>query len=189
MDDQLRKELQKKRVLYTNIIYIIYLIIVLFLVLLQASALVVYSLLGMIFLLSPLGLWFMKSPNPLLLLFPGMNVLLKEERGRLGEVGRTYYLAGTILQLLLSGFCFFQGFVRGSISFLEGIPWWYLLVVAVLLIYIGNLDLRFHIRRLEQKNKEELIAYAKDRALFSMVFGGVLLFFIVAGAIYVLLVS
>lgn len=185
MEKTLRRRLQKKQALYTNIIYLIYILIVLLFILSRASAFVVYSILGIIFLLSPISLWLTQHPNPLLLLFPGMKPLIDDEKERLGDVGRTYYLSGALLQLALSGFCFVQAFLRGTAPFIEGIPWWYWFAAALALFYIGNLNLRFHHRRLDQKSQEELAVYAKDRALFSVVFASVFLFFVVVGAMIV----
>lgn len=182
MEEQLQKQLLRKQVLYTNIIYLFYLLVVLILIFVQASSVVVYSILGIVFLLSPVSIWFTKKPNPLLQLFPGMSALMNDERQRLGKVGRTYYLSGALLQLALSGFCFFQAFIRGEIPFTEGIPWWYVLVAALILFYLGNVSLRFHQKRLAQKSQEELVRYAKDQTLFSLIFLGVFLFFVIAGA-------
>lgn len=181
MVKQLKKQLLQKQILYTNIIYLFYLLVVLILIFVQASSVVVYSILGIVFLLSPVSVWLTKKPNPLLQLFPGMNALMDDERKRLGEIGRTYYLSGALLQLALSGFCFFQAFIRGEIPFTEGVPWWYLLVAALILFYLGNVSLRFHQKRLAQKSQEELIRYAKDQALFSLIFLGVFLFFVIVG--------
>lgn len=180
--------LRKKQIIYTNLIYFGYFLLVVVLLLAQASAFIVYSVLGVIFLLSPISLWLTKRPNPLLLLFPQMKDLIDYEREKLGEVSRRYFISGMILQLILSGFCFFQAIIRGNVLFIEGIPWWYLLIVFLLLTYIGNLNLRFHIRRFDQKNTKELSVYAKDQTLFTLVFAVVFIVFAVIGSFLVLVV-
>ncbi len=189
MEETLRRRLQKKQMLYTNMIYLICVLIVFLLVLFQASSGVVYSTLGIIFLLSPISLWFTQHPNPLLFLFPDMKSLIHDEKERLGEVRRIYYTSGALLQLALSGFCFVQALIRGSTPFIQGIPWWYLVVAVLALFYIGNLNLRFHHRRLAQKSQQELTVYAKDRALFSIVFASVFLFFVVVGVLLYFLLT
>lgn len=188
MENDRRIFLRKKQLIYTNIIYLSYVFLILILLLFQASALLVYSVLGVIFLISPIGLLLTKRPNPLLRLFPDMNELIDYEQKKLGEIGRKYFMAGMIMQILLSGFCFFQAFIRGNVPFIEGIPWWYILVATLLLIYIGNLNLRFHVRRFDQKNTKELSVYAKDQTLFTLVFAGVFAFFVLIGALLVFVI-
>lgn len=188
MEKQQLKKLRKKQMIYTNLIYLLYMFIIVILIFIQASAMIVYSILGVIFLISPVSLFFNKRPNPILQIFPGMKKLIDYERQKLGEISRKYFMAGAVLQILLSGFCFFQAMIRGSVSFIEGIPWWYLLMAAILLIYIGNLNLRFHIRRFDQKDAQALSVYAKDQALFTFVFAAVFLVFVIIGAFLVLVV-
>lgn len=188
MEKQQLQELRKKQMVYTNLIYLLYMFIIVILILVQASSMVVYSILGVIFLISPISLFISQRPNPILQFFPGMRELLEYEREKLGAIRRKYFLAGAVLQLLLSGFCFFQAMIRGSVSFIEGIPWWYLLVAAIVLIYIGNLNLRFHIRRFDQKDAQALSLYANDQALFTFIFAAVFLVFVVVGAFLVFVV-
>lgn len=181
--DQVRlTEFRKKQWLYTNIIYLLYLCIICFFIMIKVSGWVVYVFVGMIFFISAVAGFFFKIGNPILLLFPGMRDISNYERGKLGEAWRQYHLVTLLLQLLLALFSFSQAWVKGQqVGFLQGIPLWYWIVAVLLLVYMGNLNLRFHIRRFDQKSNAQLVEFAKDQSLFTLILIGVMAFFTLVG--------
>lgn len=176
--------LRKQQVIYSNLLWVVYLAIPLSLAIWGATAPVVYSVLGVLMLVSPFWLLVLKRPNPLLLLFPGMKELARYEEEKLGEHWRRYNLSGLFLSIALSIFFFVQAVMRnGNDPFIVGIPFWYLLAVPVLVLWVANINLRFHSRRIDQKTTEQLQAYADDRILLSIIFASVLSVFAVVGAL------
>ncbi|MBA4493107.1 hypothetical protein ACFO25_07500 [Paenactinomyces guangxiensis] len=190
MEESRLRTLRRKQLLYTNLLFLVNLLIVFALIAFQAAAPVVYTVLGLIFLIPPLSLQIMKRPNPLLFYLPGMKELFQYEMDKLGSNWRRYYTSSSILLVALSVFFFVQAVMQdGNKLFMEGMPVWYLVVIPLALIYIGNMNLRFHARRLDEKTPEQLKAYAYDKMLFSLVFASVSVVMTVLGAIVVMLMT
>jgi hypothetical protein len=174
--------LRRKQWLYMNFMYLFYILIIGLLILFQAPGWLIYIVIAMLFLSSAVGMLFFRQNHPLLHLFPEMRELARYEQAKLGEAWRRYHMANLLLQLVLGLYSLSQAWVKShQASFLAGIPLWYLLITAIILVYLGNLNLRFHIRRFDQKPKEELVAFAKDQSLFLTIFVGVMVFFIIGG--------
>lgn len=190
MEESRLRTLRRKQMLYMNILFVISLLLFFTLVISEATAPVIYTVLGLIFLISPLSLQIVKRPNPFLLLFPGMKELFQYEKEKLGESWRNYHTSGFILQMVLSLFFFIQAMMReADAPFMEGIPSWYLIVIPLILFVMVNMNTRFHARRIDQKTEEQLKAYAYEKMLFSIVFASVALVMTVLGAIVVIMMT
>jgi Ca2+/Na+ antiporter len=182
--------LRKKQRLYLNIELVAYILIFGILILAGTAAVLIYLGLGFLFFLSSIRLQWMKHAHPRLLLFPGMKELDQYESRKLGESWRKYHISQFILQMVLSLFFFVQAFVReGNVPFIEAVPFWYLAVMVLVLLWIGNVNLRLHVRRIDQKTAEQLKAYANDKMLFSIVFASVFLVMTILGTIIVLVMT
>ncbi|TCS94788.1 hypothetical protein [Hazenella coriacea] len=186
MEESRLATLRKKQILYSNILYIAYMGIIAGLIISQLSAPVLYGVLGGFFILLPLLLYFIKVNNPPLLLFPQMKEIFQYEKEKLGENWRRYYTSGFLMQAALGIFFIVQAFFRaGDGAFIEGIPMWYFIATPIVMLVVGNVNLRFHIRRMDGKSVEQLKEYAYDKMLFSTVFFSVALVFILVGAVIV----
>jgi Ca2+/Na+ antiporter len=182
--------LRKKQRLYLNIELVAYILIFGILILAGTAAVLIYLGLGFLFFLSSIRLQWMKHAHPRLLLFPSMKELDQYESRKLGESWRKYHISQFILQMVLSLFFFVQAFVReGNVPFIEAVPFWYLAVMVLVLLWIGNVNLRLHVRRIDQKTAEQLKAYANDKMLFSIVFASVFLVMTILGTIIVLVMT
>lgn len=178
--------LRKKQIVYSNILYITYMVIIFGLISVRLSAPVLYGILGGFFVIVPIILYFIKINNPLILLFPQMKEIFQYEKEKLGENWRRYYTSGFLMQVALGIFFIVQAFFRaGDGAFIDGIPMWYFIVTPIVMLVIGNVNLRFHIRRMDGKTVEQLKDYAYDKMLFSTVFFSVALVFILVGAVVV----
>lgn len=183
MEMQKLQELRKRQWGYTNLVFIILLALFYLLIYLELSSRAVYFLLGIAFLLVPINSWIFKRPQPWLTLFPGMKELVQYEKEKLQDSWRHYYTASAILFSVFSIFFFVQALFRSDRPFMEGIPFWYLIVVPVILLLIGNLNIRFHIRRMDNKTPEQLKVFAYERMLFTTVFASVVLAMTLLGAL------
>jgi len=190
MQKQKLQELRKRQWVYTNLVFVILLAIFYLLVLLNISSKTMYVLLGVAFLVYPLSTMLAKSPQPLVAFFPGMRELIGYEKDKLQDSWRHYYASSAILFVAFSVFFFIQAIFRpGNAPFMEGIPSWYLIAIPLVLFFIGNMNLRFHNRRIDGKSPEQLKAYALERMLFSIVFAAVVLGMTVIGAIFIWVIT
>jgi Ca2+/Na+ antiporter len=190
MEESRLRTLRQKQFLFTNVLYLAYILLVAGLIVSGASAFIIYSVLGTVFLISPLAIQVMKKPNPFLLLFPEMKELYEYEKEKLGSSWRSYHTANFFLQIALSIFFFIQAiFHDSSAPFMEGIPLWYFIVIPLILLYIGNMNLRFHIRRIDTKSPEQLKVYAYEKMLFSIVFASVAVGMTLIGVIVVMILT
>lgn len=183
MQMQKLQELRKRQWIYTNVVFVILLALFYLLIFFNLSSRVVYILLGIAFLIVPINSWLFKRPQPWMTLFPEMKELVQYEKEKLQDSWRQYYTASSILFLVFSIFFFIQAIFRsGHLPFIEGIPFWYFIVVPIILILIGNINFRIHIRRIDTKTPEQLKVFAYDRMLFSTVFASVVLVMTLIGA-------
>ncbi|MGA9174013.1 MAG: hypothetical protein WBZ33_08590 [Thermoactinomyces sp.] len=190
MQEKRLHELRQKQWIYSNLLYLIMIALFFAFLFLGLAASVVYFVLGLLFVLFPIASQWMKSPNPFLLLFPGMRELHQYERDKLGERWRAYYASTSLLLAVAGVFFFVQAWVRdGDVRFGEGVPWWYFVVVPIFLLVIGNSHLRSQTKRIDRKTPEELKAYASDKMLFSLVFASVALGMTIIGTIVYLLMG
>ncbi|MCH5583823.1 hypothetical protein MK805_02425 [Shimazuella sp. AN120528] len=165
------KELRKKQLIYTNLIFFLYAIIAYSVIFTGATGLIVYLVLAGIFLISPIGFFLFRTPGPLLLLFPGMKELLIYEKEKLKDAWFSYYFTNAILQVAATIFFIVQAFIRNpKLAFIEGIPPWIIFAISVILLWIGNGNQLFHAKRMDAKTYEQLKSYADDRRTFAMVF-------------------
>lgn len=163
--------LRKKQLLLTNLIFLFYAIIVFAVIFSKATGLVVYLVLAVIFLISPLGLLLFRTPQPLYLLFPGMKELQTYEQTKLKDAWFSYQLTSSILQIAASIFFLIQALIRNpKLPFIEGIPYWVIFAIFVVLLWIGNGNQLFHARRIDHKTYEQLKVYTEDRRTFAIVF-------------------
>ncbi|SHE65545.1 hypothetical protein SAMN05444392_102244 [Seinonella peptonophila] len=180
------QRLRKQQWFYINGLYLFYIVILCLLLAFQASAFIVYTLIGIVFLLQSMPTLIFATGNPLLAIFPPMRTIWQYEREKLGVVWRRYYLSQSLLQILVALFAFVQAWLRwGQATFLEGVPIWYIVIAVIVLIYIGNLNQHLHIRRFDQMEQAKLIELAKDRSLFTMILAAIFLVFLVVGTILV----
>jgi hypothetical protein len=190
MEAHCLQALRKKQRWYMNIWFLIYILLFGSLILARTSAVMIYLGLGFLFLLSSIRLQWLKYAHPCLLFFPGMRKLEQYESRKLGESWRKYHTSEFILQMALSLFFFVQAFVRErNVPFIEAIPFWYLVIMVLLFLWIGNMNLFFHARRIDQKTAEQLKAYADDKMLFSLVFSFVFLVMTLLGTIIMLVMT
>lgn len=190
MEESRLRTLRRKQLIYMNLVFAFTLLILLALVLSQASGAVVYTVLGIIFLIPPISLQIAKRPHPFLQFFPGMKELTRYEMEKLGDSWRRYYTSGFLLQFALSIFFFIQALMRdGKTPFTEGIPFWYLIVIPLIMLLILNLNLRFHARRMDQKTPEQLKVYADEKMLFSLIFASVSIVMTLLGTIVVIVMT
>ncbi|SFJ09948.1 hypothetical protein [Thermoflavimicrobium dichotomicum] len=185
------KELRKKQWIYQNVIFLVYTVLFFGLLLSQASSLAVFLVLGGSLILSSVIVFLTKRPHFLLTIFPQMKELVKYEREKLGEAWFKYYLSNMILPVVVGLVLFIQIFFRANSQtpLISGIPIWYFIVAWAILILAGNLNLRFHIRRMDQQTAEELRAFAHEKMVFSILFSSVVLVISILAAIFVALVT
>ncbi|MXQ53557.1 hypothetical protein [Shimazuella alba] len=165
------RSLRKKQLLYTNIIFLLYGILAYGVIFSRATGLVVYLVLAAIFLISPIGFFMFRSPQPLYLLFPRMKELQTYEKNKLKDAWFSYHITFAILQVAATIFFIIQAFIRNpKLAFIDGIPYWIIFAVSAILLWIGNGNQLFHARRLDNKTYEQLKVYAADRRTFAMVF-------------------
>ncbi|SEN03611.1 hypothetical protein [Lihuaxuella thermophila] len=190
MEERRLNNLRRKQFIYMNLMFAVTLILLLGLVLSRASGVVVYSVLGLIFLIPAISLQISKRPHPFLQLFPGMKELIRYELDKLGNSWRRYYTSGFLLQFALSIFFFIQALIRdGNTPFMEGIPFWYLIVIPLVMLLVLNFNLRVHTRRIDQKTPEQLKVYADDKMLFSLVFASVSVVMTLLGTLVVMVMT
>lgn len=169
------RHLRKKQYSYFNMILLIYTGAFCSIVALQWSAVTVYAILGIFCWVTAFASYWAKSLNPVLLLFPDMNVLNQYERKKLGKSWRKYHLSSVMLLSVLGLFIFVQAWFRGKSPFLEGIPAWYVIVIILAVFLLLNFGLYTHIRRFDRLSPEALQAYANERSLFAIIFASVFL--------------
>ncbi len=169
------QHLRNKQYIYFNTILLIYTGVFCSLFALQWSAMAVYAILGVFCWLIAFGSYWTKSLNPVLLLFPDMNLLNQYERRKLGESWRKYHFSSIMLLFVLGLFVFEQAWFRGNSPFLEGMPAWYVIVIIAAVFLLCNLSLFIHIRRFDRLSPEALQAYANERSLFAIIFASVFL--------------
>ncbi|RAL25828.1 hypothetical protein [Thermoflavimicrobium daqui] len=190
MEASLLKELRKKQWIYQNIIFLVYTILFLVLVFSGVSSLIVFLVLGGFLILSAVIRYFTKRPYLFLTIFPGMREIEKYERDKLGNAWLKFFAPSMILPITVGLVLFIQALFRGKQTpFISGIPIWYFIIAWILLIYIGNMNLRFHIRRMDQSSAETIREYAQEKMTFAILFTIVVLIMSSIGAIYVALVS
>jgi hypothetical protein len=171
MDQVKQKVLRKKQLIYTNLIFLFYGIIAYSVIFTGATGLVVYLVLAGIFLISPIGFFLIRTPQPLFLLFSGMKELQRYEKEKLKDAWFSYYVTNSILQVAATIFFIIQAFIRNpKLAFIEGIPPWIIFVISAILLWIGNGNQLFHAKRMDTKTYEQLKSYAEDRRTFAMVF-------------------
>lgn len=169
------QHLRKKQYIYFNTILLICAGVICGIVALQWSAMTVYAILGVsCWLIAFAGYW-AKSINPVLLLFPDMNVLNQYERKKLGDSWRKYHLSSVMLLSVLGLFFFVQAWFRGKSPFLEGIPAWYVIVIILAVFLLCNFGLYTHIRRFDRLTPQVLQAYVNEHSLFAIIFASVFL--------------
>jgi hypothetical protein len=112
MQENRLHELRQKQWIYSNLLYLIMIALFFAFLFLGLAASVVYFVLGLLFVLFPIASQWMKSPNPFLLLFPGMRELHQYERDKLGERWRAYYASTSLLLAVAGVFFFVQAWVR-----------------------------------------------------------------------------
>lgn len=173
MDKEKLQELRKRQRVYLNLFLFLYMGIVIGLILvLNATRGDIYELLGVSFLAAVVVQWVgKKKPSSLL---SSMRKLGVWEREKLGESWRTYYLPGTILRVILAVYFFMQAKVySGNSPFRYEIPRWYLIVIPLILLWVANLNMAFHARRIDTKTPDELKQYSQEKMLFTKIFAAV----------------
>ncbi|TCP69304.1 hypothetical protein EDD57_11027 [Baia soyae] len=183
MEDTQLRSLRQKELLYTNILFVVYAVIVFGLIFSRASTPLVYAVLAIIFAISPLSMVLARKSNILYLMFPGMNELLRYEQEKLGDQWLRYQLSNVYLQVAVSLFFVIQAIIRPAHPFSNGLPLWYFLVVPAVLLILGNLNVRSQARRIDQSNYEQLKIYTGDRVLFTSIFAIVAL--VITGVVFV----
>jgi hypothetical protein len=140
----------------------------------------IYELLGVSFLAVVVGQWLNKTSS--ILSLSNMKELDAWEREKLGENWFKYYFPGILLRIILAIYFFMQaGLYSGKTPFRSEIPLWYLIVIPLILIFIGNLNMTFHARRIDTKTKDELKQYTQEKMLFTKIFAAVVSVFILIG--------
>ncbi|WP_028776267.1 hypothetical protein [Shimazuella kribbensis] len=176
MDEIQLKNLRKKQWIYSNIIFLFYALLAYSVIFSGATGLVVYLVLAGIFLISPIGFFLFRTPQPLFLVFPGMKELQVYEKEKLKDAWFTYHVTFAILQVAATIFFIIQAFIRKpQIAFIEGIPYWLIFAISLVLLWLGNTNQIFHAKRIDTKTYEQLKVYAEDRRTFAMVFAVVAL--------------
>lgn len=176
MEQVQQKELRKKQLIYTNLIFFLYGIIAYGVIFTGSTGLVVYLVLAGIFLISPVSFFLFRTPQPLLVLFPRMKELQVYEKEKLKDAWFSYYVTNAILQVAASIFFIIQAFIRNpKLAFIEGIPVWLIFAISAILLWIGNGNQLFHAKRMDTKTYEQLKSYAEDRRTFALVFATVAL--------------
>ncbi|SDZ24773.1 hypothetical protein [Thermoactinomyces sp. DSM 45892] len=183
MEDTQLRSLRRKELLYTNILFIVYAVVIFGLILGRASTPFVYTVLAVIFAISPLSMIVFHRSNVLYLMFPGMNELLCYEKEKLGDQWLRYQLSNVYLQVAVSLFFLIQAIIRPAHPFVNGLPLWYFLVVPAVLWTLGNLNIRSQARRIDRSDYEQLKIYTGDRVLFTSIFSIVAL--VITGVVFV----
>jgi hypothetical protein len=190
MQENRIRELRQKQLIYTNILYVCFLLFLFVFIFFKVTATAVYLLLGIFCLVSLLGSLLTKAPNPLILLFPGMKEVNRYEKEKLGERWSAYHLSSVLLLLVGGIFFFVQAWVRdGNAPFVDGMPGWYLAGAPIAFLLIANWHLLSHIKRIDKWSAEKLRAYAGEKMLFSVVFVSVVLGMTVLGTLIYLLMA
>jgi hypothetical protein len=190
MEQSQLKQLRKRQLVYTNIIFLFYGLITYSVIFSGARGLIVYLVLAAIFLISPIGFFAFRTPQPLYLLFPRMKELQAYEKEKLKDAWFSYHITFVILQVAAAIFFVIQAFIRHpKHAFIEGIPYWLIVAISAVLLWIGNSNQIFHNRRIDYKTYEQLKSYAEDRRVFSLVFASVALVMTVLAIIVVWVMS
>lgn len=169
MEESRIRLLRRRQIIYTNLLFLIYAGVVFGFILTGATTPIVYLILAVIFLISPISLLF-RSPNLLLLLFPSMRELANYEKEKLGDQWLRYQLSFVLIQLGASIIFFIQTAIRPHVVFMDGIPIWYFIVIPLILLILANSSERSHARRIDNHNYEELKSYTADRILLTTIF-------------------
>lgn len=190
MEQVQQKELRKKQLIYTNLIFLLYGVIAYGVIFTGSTGFVVYLVLAGIFLLSPVSFFLFRTPQPLLVLFPRMKELQVYEKEKLKDAWFSYYVTNAILQAAASIFFIIQAFIRNpKLAFIEGIPVWLIFAISAILLWIGNGNQLFHAKRMDTKTYEQLKSYAEDRRTFALVFATVALVMTVIAILAVSIMS
>lgn len=169
--EQLRV-LRKKQFLYQNVLYLIYTLIIAALIASGASGPVVYTVLALILIISPLSIWIFGRMNFLLSLFPVWQEIERYEKEKLQNSWKKFHSTSSIIQVVASCFFGVQVFLRDSSSSLaEGIPLIYFVIVALVFFLLANLNDWSIIKQIDQKTTEQLQGITEDRFLFTLIFG------------------
>jgi hypothetical protein len=171
MDEIQLKNLRKKQWIYSNVIFLFYALIAYSVIFSGMTGFLVYLVLAGIFLISPIGFFLFRTPQPLFLFFPGMKELQAYEKEKLKDAWFTYHITFAILQVAATIFFIIQAFIRKpQVAFIEGIPYWLIFAISLVLLWLGNTNQIFHAKRMDTKTYEQLKVYAEDRRTFAMVF-------------------
>lgn len=176
MTEKQVQQLRWKQFLYQNLLYLLYGFLFFFLIVTGASGPIVYGVLAIILLITPISVWLFKTPHLLLYQLPVLRKLKEYEKEKLQEVWWKYYSVSAFLQVLASLFFLIQMFVRDmDRPFAEGIPNWYFWVILLLFIPLVNWYDWLHVQKIDRKSSEELKAFTADRFLFTIIFSCVAL--------------
>lgn len=190
MEQAQQKKLRKKQLIYMNLIFLLYGIIAYGVIFTGSTGFVVYLVLAGIFLISPVGFFLFRTPQPLLVLFPGMKELQIYEKEKLKDAWFSYYVTNAILQVAASIFFIIQAFIRNpKLAFIQGIPVWLIFAISAILLWIGNGNQLFHAKRMDTKTYKQLKSYAQDRRTFALVFATVALVMTVIAILAVSIMS
>ena len=138
MDKERVQRLRRKQRIGLNLFYLVISGFVIGLILfLNATRGDIYELLGVSFLAVVVGQWLNKTSS--ILSLSNMKELDAWEREKLGENWFKYYFPGILLRIILAIYFFMQaGLYSGKTPFRSEIPLWYLIVIPLILIFIGN---------------------------------------------------
>jgi hypothetical protein len=175
MDADKLRSLRKRQFIYMNLLFVIYGIILFALLFSEVANSVFYLAFSLVFFLAPIGYFAVKHAEPLMLFFPGMKELYKYEQEKLKDYWNRYQASTAILHTFAGTFLLIQAWNADHVPIIKSVPSWYLIAIPLFLLYIGNVNQRFHNKRIDQRTFEQLKEYIDDRLLFIKVFGVVAL--------------
>lgn len=170
------RSLRKTQLLMHNIAYVLYGVLLAILIIVGASGPVVYGVLAILLLITPLTIWFFKKTHPLYAFVPSLRELETYEKEKLQGAWQKFYSGSSLLQVAMSLFFVVQVIIRDSQRpFIDGLPIAYFIVVCIAFLVLANWNDWSNAARVDQKTTEQLQSFTDDRFLMTVIFGGVAL--------------
>ncbi|WP_147635519.1 hypothetical protein [Risungbinella massiliensis] len=170
------RALRKTQFLMQNITYLLYGALLALLILVGASGPIVYGVLALLLLISPLTIWFFKKTHPIYVLVPSLRELESYEKEKLQGAWQKFYSGSSLLQVAISLFFVVQVIIRDpQRPFVDGLPIAYFIVVCMAFLLLANWNDWSNAARIDQKTTEQLQSFTDDRFLMTVIFGGVAL--------------